>query len=200
MARVIAPAVFAAAWFLASGAAWADEVLVGGFAHDVDLGVSSHGVEGGAQVEVGYRTAPFDALRAIGRPMAYGSYFGNTAGRTSYGAIGFQWRRSFLNDRLYGQIGLGGAYHDQDVEHQNPYAPGLSPAEQARRLYISENFKALGTRFLFNPNLALGVRISQRWAVEAVWSHISNAGTGRINPGMDDVGGRIVFRFGPMRR
>lgn len=174
--------------------------MVGAFAHDVGVGVSSRAVERGTDINVGYRTAPITFLSAIGRPMVYGTYFWNDAHRTSYGAIGFQWRRDMLHGRLYGQVGIGAALHDQALTHEDPFAPGLSLEEMDERLYEERNFKALGTRWLFNPNLALGVRLSPRWALEAAWSHISNAGLGSENPGMDDIGGRVVYRFGPGRR
>ena len=43
----------------------------------------------------------------------------------------------------------------------------------------------------------MGAHVGRGWAVEATWTHISNAHlrTG-INPGMDDLGVRVVKRFG----
>lgn len=200
VAETLIYAGIAALMAVSAASARADEVFVGAFAHDVSSVISSHGVERGMDVNAGYRTAPLGFLSAIGRPMLYGTYFGNTDRRTSYGAIGFQWRRYMLSDRLYGLIGIGGALHDQPVMHADPFAPGLTPAEMNERLYLRRDFKPLGSRFLFNPNLAMGFRLSSRWAIEAAWSHISNAGLGCQNPGMDDFGGRVVYRFGPERR
>jgi lipid A 3-O-deacylase len=200
MARFTGMAAGVLAFAGLAGPGRADEVYVGAFAHDVGTFISSRAMERGNDINVGYRTAPFNALAPIGRPMAYITYFGNTARRTSYGAIGFEWRRYFWHDRLYGQVGFGGALHDQPLEHPDPFVPGLTPAEVQERLYIWRNFKALGTRLLFNPNLGFGVRLSKRWALEGVWSHVSNAGLGGSNPGMDDFGGRVVFRFGPNSR
>lgn len=193
-------AAFAVAGMTISGAARADEIYVGGYAHDVSSFISSHGIERGEDIEVGYRTAPFDGMAGIGRPMVYGTFFANTARRTNYGSVGFLWRANWLHDRLYGQVGLGAALHDQATEHQDPFAPGLTPAQMNERFYQEQNFKALGARVLFNPSLALGVRLSRRWALEGVWSHISNAGLGKTNPGMDNFGGRLVFKFGPSTR
>jgi hypothetical protein len=200
MARVAGLAACVAVVAAISGAARADEVYAGGYAHDVSTFISSHGIERGEDIEVGYRTAPFDALAGIGRPMVYGAFFANTARRTSYGSVGFLWRANWLHDRIYGQVGIGAAVHDQATEHNDPFAPGLTPAEMHERLYVEQNFKALGARVLFNPSLSFGVRLSRRWALEGVWSHISNAGLGWTNPGMDDFGGRLVYRFGPLRR
>jgi hypothetical protein len=199
MKRVLG-AVAVAAVFAGAGAARADEVFVGALAHDVDAGISSHTRERGPDIDVGYNSAPLTGLRAIGRPMVYFEWQPNTQGRTSFGAIGFTWRRDLIPGRLYGQIGIGGALHDGVVTNQDPDQSGISTAEREHRLFVEENFKAMGSRFLFHPALALGGRISSRWAVEAVWNHFSNAGLGRTNPGMDDFGGRLVFRFGPGRR
>jgi hypothetical protein len=197
MARLVGAAMCAA---LAAGAARADEAVLGVYAHDLNTFISSRSRETGADIEVAYRTAPFDALRAIGRPMVVAEYFSNTAGRTSFGSVSFTWRRYWLHERLYGQIGFGAAVHDRYDTIPDPYAPGLTPEEAQRRLEIYQNFKALGTRVLFDDQLALGWRFSQRFALEASWAHISNAGLGKPNPGLDDFGAALVWRFGPRRR
>jgi hypothetical protein len=199
MKRVLGLAALAAV-FAGAGAANADEVFIGVAAHDVSTGVSEHEIEPGPDVDLGYNSAPITGLSAIGRPMINFEYLPNTQGRTSFGSIGFIWRRDLIRGRLYGQIGLGGALHDQATVHQSPYEPGISAAEMQHRLYVDEHFKAMGSRFLFHPSLALGWRMSPRVAVEAVWDHFSNAGLGRVNPGMDIIGGRLVFRFGPRTR
>lgn len=188
-----------AAVFAGAGAARADEVFLGAAAHDVGSFISSHPVEPGPDVDLGYNSAPLSGLSAIGRPMITFEYLPNTQGRTSFGAIGFTWRRNLIGG-LYGQIGFAGALHDQATMHQDPFEPGISTAEMQHRLFVDENFKAMGSRFLFHPSLALGWRFSDRWALEGVWNHFSNAGLGKVNPGMDDFGGRLVFRFGPRSR
>jgi hypothetical protein len=200
MARLAGAATFAALALCGSGGARADEVALGAYAHDVDTFISSHAREAGADIEVAYRTSPIEGLRAIGRPMIVLELFGNTAGRTSFGSLSFTWRRYWLHERLYGQIGFGMAIHDHFDEIPDPYAPGLPPAEAQHRLAIAQNFKALGTRVLFDDQLALGWRLTPRFAIEASWVHISNAGLGHSNPGLDDFGGRLVWRFGPRRR
>jgi hypothetical protein len=200
MARGLGLAACAAV-FAAAGAAEADELVLGAYAHDVTSVISERGIERGQDIEVAYRTAPVEALKAIGRPMLYAEYVGNDARRTSYGGVGFAWRMNWLHDRLYGQLGFGAVIHDGVDKYQNPDAPGLTAAQMDERLYIERNYKQLGSRFLFHPSAALGLRLSSRWSAEAVWNHVSNAGIlAHINPGMDDFGGRLVFRFGPGRR
>lgn len=200
MKRVLGAALIAAVFAGAgAGAARADELFVGAYAHDVSAGISSRGIESGQDIEGGYNTAPITFLSAIGRPMLYFEYLGNDADRTSFGAIGFFWRRAIIG-RLYGEIGIGGALHDGVVTYQNPDEPGISTAEMEHRLYIEDTYKDMGSRFLFHPSLALGVHLSSRVAVEGVWNYFSNAGLGRENPGMDDFGGRLVVQFGPRSR
>ena len=53
----------------------------------------------------------------------------------------------------------------------------------------------LGSRVLFEPEIALGVDLSPRWSVEASWVHISNARifNSKQNPGIDTMGVRLNF-------
>ena len=54
----------------------------------------------------------------------------------------------------------------------------------------------LGSRILFEPELGLGYRISDRVAIEAAWVHVSHAQLlSRQNPGMDSIGLRLSFRL-----
>lgn len=184
-----------------AGAAHADEVYVGAFAHDVSIGTSENSRERGQDIDIGYRSGAVQALKPLGRPRLYADFAGNDAGRTSSGALGFLWRDDWFRERLYGQVGFGLALHDNYVKYRDPYAPALTSAETERRLAITRDFKALGSRFLFQPSLGLGWRLGPRLALEADWVHVSNAHIlGRTNPGLDDVGGRVVWRFGPARR
>jgi hypothetical protein len=50
---------------------------------------------------------------------------------------------------------------------------------------------------LFQPEVALGWRVTERVAVEASWLHISHGQLfGRQNPGLSDIGIRLVYGFG----
>ena len=52
-------------------------------------------------------------------------------------------------------------------------------------------------RILFEPEIALGYRVSERLALEASYLHISHATIfGDQNPGLTDIGVRAVYRFG----
>lgn len=50
---------------------------------------------------------------------------------------------------------------------------------------------------LFNPNAAVGVRLTPKWAVELAWEHYSHRQLfSATNPGIDNLGIRLVHRFG----
>jgi len=49
---------------------------------------------------------------------------------------------------------------------------------------------------LFEPELGIGARISERMTIEASWVHLSHATLfGRQNPGIDNIGARLNFRL-----
>ncbi len=50
----------------------------------------------------------------------------------------------------------------------------------------------LGSRVLFEPELAVGTQINSRLSIEASWVHMSHAQLfGRQNPGIDNLGVRL---------
>jgi hypothetical protein len=176
------PAVLAAAVGVASVAmpAAAQEVFAGVAAHDIDLGITACCAESGADVQAGVRSAPLGRL--LGgevRGYAFGSV--NTGGGLDFGAAGLALRYPFARERLYVQGGLGVAYTDGSrVKFQ------ASPD----RLY-------LGSRLLFEPEITLGWRVSERWALEGSYVHLSHAQlAGRQNPGTDMLGLRVAYRLG----
>jgi lipid A 3-O-deacylase len=163
------------------GPAMAGEVVMGGFQHAAQLGIAAGNDEGGADLQLGYRTEPLSHRFLFG-PRAYGLLSKNLIGDTSFASVGLLWRRDFTS-RLYGQLGVGVAVHDGAVK--------LTDAEVPRDRIV------FGSRALFQSELDLGWTLSRRWAVEASYVHLSNAGIyGGPNPGMDDVGARVIYRFG----
>lgn len=158
----------------------AGEVFAGGFQHGVELGIAAGHEEKGVDLELGYRTEPLNHL--FSHPRVYGLLSKNLSGDTSFASVGLLWRRDFTS-RLYGQFGFGVAVHDGAVNFADV---------GTRRDKI-----VFGSRALFQPELDLGWSLSRRWAVEASYVHISNGHLlARINPGMDDLGARLVYRFG----
>ena len=176
--------------------AQAGEVSAGVYAHDVDDGISFGDFEDGAQVVVGVRTAALDELAALGRPRVHLLAGVNTSGGTNFVAAGLAWRFA-LTDRLYLQPGLGLAIHDGKVDPPLPDAPGLTLEERLRRQRNLETNLYLGSRVLFEPELTLGWKATRRLSVELSWIHLSHAQlAGPQNPGLGEVGMRVVYRYG----
>ena len=167
--RFLCFAVLAAA---AAFPAQAGELFGGVYVHDVDTPLTKSGVEGGADVQFGYRGGRIG--RTPLQPYAFGAL--NTAGKTSYAAVGLSAR---FGERVYVRPGLGIAVHNgsaKDVE--DPTNHKLE----------------FGSRVLFEPELNLGFRLNGRATVEASWVHMSHAQLfGRQNPGIDNFGIRLNF-------
>ncbi len=62
---------------------------------------------------------------------------------------------------------------------------------------LSGKHTELGSRVLFEPELALGTKLSEQLSVEASWVHISHARlfNARQNPGVDMMGVRLNWRL-----
>ncbi|WP_293900798.1 acyloxyacyl hydrolase [Phenylobacterium sp.] len=188
--------VIAAATALAAGSARAGEVFLGGYYHDVDDGISYGRFEKGAQIVAGVRTTALDELAFLGKPRVHLLIGVNSAGGTDYVASGLSWRFR-LTERIYIQPGIGVAIQDGPVNLPSPDEPGLSPQERLNRLHDFKTKLDLGSRVLFEPELSVGWKATPRISVEASWIHLSHARlAGHYNPGVADVGLRLVYRYG----
>ena len=157
---------------VATAPASAGEIFGGLYVHDVDTPLTRSGVEGGADVQLGYRGGRIGHTPL--QPYVFGAL--NTAGKTSYAAVGLSAK---FGDRVYIRPGLGIAVHNgsaRDVE--NPTNRKIE----------------FGSRVLFEPELNLGVRVTDRATLEASWVHMSHAQLfGRQTPGIDNFGVRLNF-------
>ncbi|HEY2660260.1 MAG TPA: acyloxyacyl hydrolase [Caulobacteraceae bacterium] len=163
-----------------AGAPQAAEVFAGVYAHDVNLGITVCCYEHGADVQFGVRSSPVIDFHRFGDLRLYALGSANTDGGVDFAAGGVAWRLP-VGRRFYVQGGIGGAVQDGDTF---PYQ---------RR----PNRLELGSRFLFEPEAALGYVWSRRWATEISYVHLSHAQlAGPQNPGMDDLGVRAIYRFG----
>ena len=173
----------AAALALAAGAhvpAQAGELFGGVYTNRVDTGVAVCCAESGADIELGYRTEPLKGLARLGDWRLYALASANTSGGVDFAAAGIAWRLH-LTKRVYAQAGIGGAVQD---------GPASQTPGPKKQLY-------LGSRFLFEPEATVGIVLTPRWAAEASYLHLSHGYlAGKNNPGLDDVGVRVVYRFG----
>ena len=174
--------------------------MLGVYQHDIDDRFSFGHMEHGKQIVVGFRTAALDELSFILKPRVHLIAGVNTAGGTDYVAGGLSWRFNFGGDRFYFSPGVGVGIHNGSVNLPSPYAAGLTPAEQQRRLYNWEHKLDLGSRVLFEPEWSLGWRATDRLSLELSWIHLSHAQlAGHQNPGLGDFGVRAVYRYGADR-
>jgi lipid A 3-O-deacylase len=162
----------------AAAPANAAELFTGLLAHDVHLPLDKGGEENGADVELGWRGLRLHALGFLGAPAPY--VFGSLAigGKTHFAAAGLSWRLG--HGPLYARPGLGLAIHTRPSDGVN--AAGLRTD--------------LGSRVVFEPELAIGYQISDRVGVEGVLVHLSHAQLfSHQNPGMDSIGLRLTFQL-----
>ena len=179
MARRLMAAALGVAGLLAASGAGAQEVFGGVAAHDIDLGVTACCSESGADIQFGVRSEPF--ARGWGwelRGYLMGSV--NTDDGLNDGAAGVLARHS-LGSRGYVQAGLGAAVTD---------GSNLKFQASADELY-------LGSRVLAQPEIAVGWRFTDRWALEAAYTHLSHAQiAGDQNPGTDALALRLTYQLG----
>ena len=171
MLRLIASAA-ALSLIVLPGTAHAGELFGGLYVHDVKTPLDRAGIEGGMDVMLGYRGG-----RIAGTPLqpyVFGAL--NTSGETNYAAVGLSAK---FGDRVFVRPGLGIAVHTG------------SSADHFRTDKL-----AFGSRVLFEPELGVGARISDRLSIEASWIHLSHGQLfGRENPGMDNFGVRVNLRL-----
>jgi hypothetical protein len=154
-----------------------NEVFVGVYAHDVDSPLNLRGFGEGADIQLGWRGGRIRGLSAIGAPQPYAFVAVNTGGSSEhYAAAGISWK---IGRTVYLRPGIGLAVHTAPTDPNRPV-----PRE------------ALGSRILFEPEVAVGVQVGERISVEASLVHMSHATLfDGHNPGIDNVGLRLNYRF-----
>ena len=175
-------------WFLSVGVfavlsaapAAAQEVFVGGYVHSVNTPLTLDTGERGADIMAGYRFAPIEGLAFIGKPAPYLIASLNTRGDTSFADAGLAW--TIGKGPVYLRPGVGIVVHDGPSYRVNT---------------AGDTRTDLGSRVLFEPEIALGTRLTDRISIEASWVHISHArlfDSGQ-NPGIDMFGVRLGYRL-----
>lgn len=159
----------------------AAEMFAGIATHDIDLGIADCCRATGRELQFGVRGGPVARVLKTGevRPYLLGSI--NTGKGVSFAALGISLRFPLDQGRFYVQPGIGAAIHD---------GPDGDTPRANDRTY-------LGSRFLFEPELTVGWRFSERWAAELAFVHLSHAKFGGpLNPGLDTIGVRLAYRLG----
>jgi hypothetical protein len=164
-----------AAAVAAPAPAHAGEIFGGIYKHDVKTPlVKSGNVEEGVDLQIGWRGGRIG--RSPIQPYVFGAL--NSAGDTSYAAVGLSAK---FGDSVYIRPGIGLAVHTgSDADFENPFNDKIE----------------FGSRLLFEPEVAVGLRLSSRVTAEASWVHLSHAQLfGRQNPGIDNIGLRVNVGF-----
>ena len=152
--------------------AGASDIFGGLYVHDVKTPLDKSGVEGGADVQLGWRGERLGRFPI--QPYVFGAL--NTAGDTSYAAAGLSMK---FGEGVFVRPGLGIAVHNGSAKNFEDPTNGKID---------------FGSRILFEPEIGVGARISSRATVEASWVHMSHAQLfGRQNPGIDNFGVRLSF-------
>ncbi|MGN3974363.1 acyloxyacyl hydrolase [Tsuneonella sp. SYSU-LHT278] len=167
-----------AAFALAATPATAGELYGGVYKHAVDTPFTLDSGERGADLQLGYRFDPVLPVAQV-EPYVFGSI--NTAdGGTDLVGVG-----------LSRKFGLGGFYVRPGVGLVLHNAP-------ERRVSTASGLRTdLGSRVLFEPEIAVGIAIAPRASIEASWVHISNARLfdSQQNPGIDMIGLRANLKL-----
>ncbi|MFB0612853.1 acyloxyacyl hydrolase [Aurantiacibacter poecillastricola] len=176
-------ATLAAATALAAIAtpAAAQEVFGGVYAHGVDTPFTLETTEGGTvDIAAGIRFGGIEALDFIGSPEPYIVGNLNTEGYTSFAGAGLSW--TIGKGPFFVRPGIGLVVHDGPEFRVNP-ATGIRTD--------------LGSRVLFEPEIGVGYRLSERSSIEAHWMHISQGQIfdGEQNPGIDMIGARVNWKL-----
>ena len=175
---VLTAMIMVAASVSGAAQAKAGEVYGGVYIHAIDTPFTFDTGEGGIDAQLGYRFDPITDKLGGPQPYVFGSV--NSDGDTNFAGIGIGWKAEL--GPVYLRPGVGFVIHD---------APSF-------RVDPETNLRTdLGSRVLFEPEIAIGTQVNERFSIEASWVHISNARlfNSRQNPGIDAMGIRLNYRL-----
>jgi len=163
-----------------------DEIRIGAVAHDL----TEH-TEDGPQITIEALFASPDFLEWAWspKPYLYGSF--NTQGYTNLGAAGLAWQAEPI-ERLRFEASFGLSYNDGVDE-----ITSLPPSDPDR-IRLDETRALLGSNWLFRSQFGADYALTRHVAVGVYYEHFSHGqilASGR-NQGLDEIGGRIAWRFG----
>jgi len=189
-----------AAGLIAFGAVMAMAPAARAEVNEVHVGVLQHNIcvincknadkEDGPNVEFQVSFDSPDFLRWAFSPQPYVMGSINTAGETSFGGVGLEWRWD-VTERWAIEPGVGYVIHNGEIE--NPYPSGSPEAAQ----FAAEHVQ-FGSRDLFRTSLAVTYDFDGPWEAGILYEHLSHGqilGTGR-NQGIDNIGIRLGYQFG----
>lgn len=183
---------FAVAMALVSQAnAGVDEGYIGVMAHNICVtDCKNADKESGPNVELQVSFDSPSFLHWAASPQPYLMASINTAGDTSFGGFGLEWRWDIGGGWAL-EPGVGYIVHDGETN--NPYANGTPEAAA-----FAEQHVLLGSEDLFRTSLGLTRDLPGPWEAQILFEHLSHGqilGHGR-NQGLDEIGVRLGYQFG----
>lgn len=172
--RLYALSLLVLSSLMAATTARADDIWIGIYQHDVTIAQTQF--EAGQDIKAGWIGDPIEGLRAIGNPSPHLLLSKSLNGQADYAAVGISWT---LGSKFYARPGIGVAINN------GPH-----------RAYRDGQRVDLGSPITFEPELAVGWRINERYRIEASWVHLSHATLfSQQNRGMDSMGLRLLVRL-----
>ena len=157
---------------LPAAAQFIHELRGGVLAHDIPI-VAAGRYETGIGLNAEIAFSPYVSLLGGTIRPALGGTFASQGG-TSWIYLEAKWEWTI--DRLFLGIGLGPAIHNGELQYVN-------------------GRKGLGSRVLFHVPLEVGFQITDKARLSVYYEHVSNGFLVWPNPGMDNIGGRLAWRF-----
>ncbi len=154
------------------------EVKLGVLAHDVPL-IAADNREGGIDINAELLFVPLGTLDILGPKWELRPHVGlqvNTTDDTSQVYAGLSATR-YLTDTLWGTASVGGTIHNGETSDLN------------------ESRKPFGSQVLFRLALEVGIDVTQNASISLYFDHESNAFLADENPGIDNLGVRVGWRF-----
>ncbi len=152
------------------------EVRLGILRHDHDLYHWRKESGTDINIEALFRSPRWKPFEVLFSPRPHLGMSVSTNRETSQYYAGFTWEwrpaGAFFVD---GSLGL--ALHDGFLRASDP------------------GRASLGLRLLFRESIEVGCRFGTHHGVSAILDHVSNAGLGRDNDGITNIGGRYSYRF-----
>jgi len=168
-----------------------DEIHVGVMQHNICvINCKNADKEDGPNIELQLSFDSPSFLSWAGSPQPYVMVSANTAGDTSFGGVGLEWRWDFAENWAI-EPGIGYVIHDGEIE--NPYPSG-SPQAAA---FAAEHVQ-YGSRDLFRTSIGITRDFEGPWEGQLFYEHLSHGqilGTGR-NQGVDQIGIRFGYQLG----
>jgi hypothetical protein len=121
----------------------------------------------------------------------------NTEGDTHQAYVALDWRYQFING-IFVEASFGAVGHTGNLEQDTVACPPSATCSlPGNRAYVDTGEPSFGFPVLFREHAEVGYRMDSGWSISVIGAHMSNAGLSSDNDGMDFVGLRLGYAFGP---